>query len=338
MRKTRTVTGAASALGMLLLILDTKTALSGASEGLSLCIRTVIPSLFPFFVLSVLLTSSLSGMGIKVLRPLCRLFRIPRGAETILLVGFLGGYPVGAQSVSEEFRRGQLTADDARRMLAFCSNAGPAFLFGMAASLFPFPWMPWALWGVHILSAILVGILIPGGSNRSINPEAVKPMTVTAVMNRAIRVMATVCCWVILFRVVIAFLTRWLVWLLPAAAQVIISGILELSNGCISLCSIQNIGLRFVLCSGFLAFGGMCVMLQTLSVSAGVDTRLYFPGKVLQTVISIPVAMVVQTALPDQMNWDIPPSIPIFLLIAVIFPFFLIKMRNFSGNLSLVGV
>ena len=48
---------------MLALILDGRTAIDGARQGIELCLRTVIPSLFPFFVLSILLTSSLLGMA-----------------------------------------------------------------------------------------------------------------------------------------------------------------------------------------------------------------------------------------------------------------------------------
>ena len=48
-------------LGMLLLILDSGTALEGAKEGLVLCVSSVIPALLPFWVLSSLLTGSLWG-------------------------------------------------------------------------------------------------------------------------------------------------------------------------------------------------------------------------------------------------------------------------------------
>ena len=51
--KTNKLACTAAALGMLVLILDSKTALAGAREGIDLCIRTVIPSLFPFFLFFV---------------------------------------------------------------------------------------------------------------------------------------------------------------------------------------------------------------------------------------------------------------------------------------------
>lgn len=338
MKKSQAIAGCGAALGMLLLILDTKTALAGAQEGLEMCIRTVIPSLFPFFILSILLTSSLNGAPIPLLRPIGKFLGIPEGNESILAVGFLGGYPVGAQSIRDAWSRGQLQDKDARRMLSFCNNAGPAFLFGMASSLFPYGWMPWALWCIHILSAFLVALLIPGKPEPAIAPGSTKPLTVTASMTQAVRIMAQVCGWVMVFRVIIAFFARWFGWLMPTSAQVILSGLLELSNGCCSLVSVENVGLRFVICSGFLAFGGLCVTLQTMSAAEGLDMGLYFPGKLLQTALSFSFSCLIQFRLPADMVWKIPVIIPIILALLTIFPPLLVKIRNRSGNPAILGV
>ena len=56
------ITGIFSCMGILVLILDGKTALAGAMAGMELCMKTVIPSLFPFLFLCSLLTNSLWGL------------------------------------------------------------------------------------------------------------------------------------------------------------------------------------------------------------------------------------------------------------------------------------
>ena len=121
------------------LIVDSQSALMGAREGLELCIKTVIPSLMPFFFLSVLLTNRLSGKKISMLRPLGRILRLPEGAESIFLIGILGGYPVGAQAISQAAQAGSLDRSNAKRMLGFCSNAGPSFNFGILGRMFSSP-------------------------------------------------------------------------------------------------------------------------------------------------------------------------------------------------------
>lgn len=283
--------GVCTTLGMLVLILDGKTALRGAQAGIELCLKTVVPSLFPFFLLSILLTDSLTGISFPLLRPLTRVCGVPDGTESLLLSGFLGGYPVGAQCVCAAYRSGHLSARDAERMLAFCNNAGPAFLFGMISSVFPGQAYIWALWVIHILSALLTAWSLPGkpAKIRTLSPK--KSITISLALQASIRVMATVCGWVILFRVIIAFLRRWFLWLLPVEMQVLVTGLLELSNGCCELHTVTGINLRFLICSVFLAFGGVCVTMQTVSVTSGLSLRYYFSGKVMQALFSLILSM-----------------------------------------------
>ncbi len=287
-------TSIAGAVGMLLLILDTRTAFNGAKDAIELCLRTVIPSLLPFFVFSTLLTSGLTGMNLRILKPFGALLRIPKGAEPIFLVGALGGYPTGAHAVADGFTSGQISKQDARRMLGFCSNAGPSFLFGIAGLCFTSPERPWILWSIHLLSALLTGMLLPGGSRNVTTLSRNKAVTLPAALKRSLQTTAQVCGWIVIFRVLLAFLQRWFLWLFPPIHQILTHGFLELTIGCLSLVLMESEGLRFILCAGFLAFGGLCITMQTMSVTAPVGMGMYLPGKLLQMLISILLAAVYQ--------------------------------------------
>lgn len=282
-----------------LLIIDARTALQGAVEGIELCIRTVVPSLFPFFVMSILLTGSMTGQKISGLRPIGQLCGVPEGGEALLLVGLVGGYPVGAQSVCQAYRAGQLSERDAKRMLGFCNNAGPAFLFGMTAALFRSPIVPWVLWAIHIFSALITAFLLPGKNHSTVELHPCKKITLPQAVEQAVKIMAGVCGWVVLFRVMITMLRRWCLWLLSKKAQIAITGLLELSNGCCDLANLSGEGLRFLLCACFLGFGGLCVAMQTVSVTSGLGTGAYFPGKVMQGILSFLLAAIAQRFLFD---------------------------------------
>ena len=147
---------------MLVLIFDRGLAVKGAQEGVDLCIRTVIPSLFPFILLSMLLTRETSGTS-RWLLPISELLGIPQSVQSLLIPAFLGGYPVGAKCIHDLYRNGQLQKQQAERLLSFCSNAGPAFLFGMLSGFFPDRKNLWLLWLIHILSSILTGFLFSTG-------------------------------------------------------------------------------------------------------------------------------------------------------------------------------
>ena len=273
-------------VAMSVLLLDTKTALYGVSQGVQLCIQTVIPSLFLFIFISIVLTSAMSGRTFAILRPICRPLGIPEGAESLLIMGLIGGYPVGAQCVAEAARSGAISTGCGRRLLSFCSNAGPSFIFGIGSILFSKVWMCWALWGIQIASALTVGILMPGADESAKTFKPGNRYSLSQALQKAITVMAMICGWVVIFRVIIAFVNLWFLWFLPDWAVCLFCGTLELANGCCSLAKIANEQLRFILCAVFLSFGGICVSMQTYSVTEGVDSSLYLPGKLLQTVIS----------------------------------------------------
>lgn len=318
-------TGIGAASAMAILILDGKTAITGAQDGIALCLQTVIPSLFPFILLSILLTNTLLGHAIPLLRPLGRLFHLPSGSESLLICAFLGGYPVGAQTVSSLFQNGQLPRSTADRMLTFCNNAGPAFLFGMTAAVFPQAWVPWTLWGIQIISALLVARLF---LRTDIEIPYLSPSSsqrISSVLMTSIRVMASVCGWVVLFRIIIAFSKRWFLWLLPNDIQILITGLLELSNGCCELPGISSPELQFLICCGMLTIGGLCVTMQTLSVTAGLSPRFYIIGKLVQTVFSILLALTVILK-------SIIPTVPFVLL------FLFTKMQNRDRIPETVGV
>lgn len=311
----KVATGILSAIGMFLLIIDSKTAIASGKEGIQLCIQTVIPSLLPFFVISGFLCRNLAGISLPILRPVSRLCGIPAGTESLLLLGFLGGYPVGAQNIQECEKLGVLDKNAAKKMLGFCNNAGPAFIFGMAGSLFSGTYVPWALWLIHIASAVIVGILLPGRINGNCRPVKILEDTFIKDVEKSVKTMANVCCWVILFRVVISFCKRWFFWLFPVEAQVLLTGIAELANGVVDLTCIPYQGLRFVLCSVMLGFGGTCVAMQTVSITESLGTGYYFPGKLLQGFVSFLLSVLIQPILFSSTEIY---TIPIALLVCAV--------------------
>lgn len=312
-----------SCAGMLLLILDSKTAIRGMREGIALCLNSILPALYPFCVLSILITGSITGTRIHLLSPLCRICRIPPGCESLFTVGILGGYPVGAQNVMFACREQNLSQTDANRMAIFCNNAGPAFIFGILGSVFPNPVYLWLLWGIQILSALITGMLIPGGSCREQSLRQSNRTTFTGAIHTAAKGMVSICSCVVLFRMVLEFLSRWFLWLLPTVLQVAVSGILELSNGCLVLSSVENLHSRFILAAGLLSFGGICVWMQTISICSELNLKAYLPWKVVQSIIAAGLAsisvLVVRSGFPISM---------VFLLSALLLPVFTLGLRK----------
>ena len=319
MMNTRKFTISAVIFSTALLILDSRTAFSGAAEGLDICTRTVIPSLFPFFVLSIYLTGQ--NIGFPGLTALCRLFRIPGKCGSILISSFLGGYPAGAKSVADAYHSGCISRNTANRMLTFCNQAGPSFLFGMVALQFPERKYPWLLWAIQFFSALAVSWMFPPTDDTANVAVNLKPPTLSGALRGAITVTASVCGWVIIFRVIIAFFSRWFFWILPEQSQAFLAGVLELANGCASLSAVENVYTRFFLAAIMLSFGGICVTMQTASVTEGLDFGYFLKGKLLQTLIAVSFAAIA-AGYPAAAT----AGCLIFCMI------FLMKRRNKTGN------
>ncbi len=283
-------TAVITSAGLLLFILDTKTVLLGATGAVELCLKTVIPSLFPFFILTGILTNSLIGIKFPGLGRLGRLCGIPTGAESILLLGLLGGYPVGAKCINDCHKQGALDKLSCERMLGFCSNCGPSFLFGICGSIFSGAVTPWVIWAIQILSALLTGILLPKQKSSAAAIAPRRQATIQESLKNSIKIMAEVCGWVIAFRVLIQLADKWVLWLLPDWLRVLLIGVTELANGCSVLQSITFEPLRFVLCCCIMSFGGLCVFMQTLSATILCGIGMYLPGKLIQCLLSFPLA------------------------------------------------
>lgn len=317
---------ALAVLGMVILVLDTRTAVKGASEGIISCISTVIPSLLPFIFLSCWLNGPAAGAGDHVPKGIAKIVGVPEGAGTILISAVLGGYPAGAQAIYSAYGNGTLKKTDAERNLAYCNNAGPAFIFGMTGHLFSQRFAPWLLWSIHIISAFMVSIIFrPQGESIRGDKATSKPPE-NIVLYTA-KIMCTICTWVIMFSVLLTYLDVWIGTRMPTAVRAVLVGTLELVNGCCSLPQVTDARIRFVILSGMLAFGGVCVTMQTVSAIKDLSIRYYIKGKILQTIFSV-----VLSSSFVYHQW----YLMFILLIPVLF--FMVQNKNKGRNMEAIRV
>lgn len=314
-------------LAMFILILDSKTALTGALEGIRLSIYTVIPALFPFIFLSSVLVSKAQGYPHRYSEFFHRICGIPQGAEDLLVVSFIGGYPVGASCVANACKDGLLPRKQAERLLGFCSNAGPAFIFGIGSTLFPSPLYCFAVWATHIISALFVGMVLPGKSV-SIGKIRKNEKTVSQALNNSIKTVCLIGGWIVLFRIILSFLQRWILWCVPREFSMILGGLLELSSGCCELSGIPDPGIRFILFCAFLGFGGICVMMQTASVSEGLSIRYYTIGKLLHALLSANISAILAPVIFPESTVCGITVIPVFVISALFMTIYLIIRKK----------
>lgn len=281
------------AIMLFMLILDAQTAILGAAEAVDLCIRTVIPSLFPFIFISGFFRMIWQNATNPILKLLGKLCKLPTGSENLFLLGIIGGYPVGAKCVYDSYCDKTIDYNSANRILCFCNNAGPAFIIGIVGSLFARDSLSICIWVIQIMSAIIVGAVLPVKNAANTNEPQVKKTSITILLQNAIRAVANICGWVIIFRVLLVVLNKWVLWLLPDYLQVTLAGTLELTNGILMLSIISSPYLQFILANIFLSLGGLCIALQTKSMAPIFDYTNYYIGKLLQASVCLILSSVI---------------------------------------------
>lgn len=102
----------------------------GAFDGIEYCLKILVPSLFPFMVLSSLLINCGASDFVKrKMRFITKIFpHSPPDMITVLLLCLTGGYPVGAKCISALYQSGKVTENQAERMSLWAVGAGPGFL------------------------------------------------------------------------------------------------------------------------------------------------------------------------------------------------------------------
>lgn len=284
-------------------------------EALEMCARLLIPSLFPFFVLSGYLNRvGLPGLLGRVFAPFAaRLFGVSGAGASAFVMGLLGGYPAGAAYIADMERSGSVTAREAERLLAFCNNSGPAFIVG-AVGLGVFGSVRYGLmlYGIHVLAAFFTGLVFRGkhpcGEIQDVQLDTADPATaLVGSVRQAAASILSVCGFAVCFSVLLRILDANGALSLfcgavaarfgfePRFVRAMLTGLLELGSGAAAMQGLRPAPASFALAAFLLGWGGLSVQFQTLAVLAESKAKgaLHLTGRLLSAVFAAVMAYVV---------------------------------------------
>ena len=293
----------------LLLILYPETAAEGISEGINLCVETVVPSLFPFLLFSSVLSES--GVLDKLIR-ICdkiadMMFKLPGTAVPIIFMSMIGGYPVGAFLIKRAFEKKELTASQGRRMLVFCVNPGPAFAVSAVGSmLIGSQKAGLIIYASTVISSLLLGVLTRFvSSEESIspsagieNPERKDIYTVISEsVNSGTRAIVNICMWIIVFSCLNGLIEK-----LPLNQSFVqfFYSFSEVTNGVITVLKSFPVPLA----SGVISFSGFCVHLQILPCIASLKMKYkhFLTARIIAASLSTMLSYLLFKTFPISIN------------------------------------
>lgn len=253
------------------------------------CITALVPSLFPFMVLSSFAVYSGAGdlFGRCFDFPARFLFRLPSVCVFPIIMSFIGGYPTGARCASLLLSEGKINEEQAGRMLLFCVNPGIAFvvtfLGGGILQSFSLGWLLfWAITLSGMILGILSGLRSPIPEKRVQNSQAAHKGALILSVSDASKSVCVMCACIMLFAGFTALLRgsgilrflsgalRAVLPVTPMESAALLSFLLEVTGG-------TGAAAQFRVSPPFysfgLAFGGLCVHLQVFSFFRALPVR-----------------------------------------------------------------
>ena len=278
-----------SAIGVCLILYPKNTA-EGIKNGFLLLGNNLIPALFPFMVLS----SYISGSNISVMisrffeKPFRKIFRISGYGIIPFILGSIGGYPVGAKTVSEFYESGKFSQNDADRLLYWCINPSPAFLVtAVGTFMLGNTKSGFLLYFSCLLASLTIGFFCRFLSDGEIRPIEIrtnkaKENIFVKSVSKGSEGMLSICGWVLTF-CVLASLCDALNF--PYSISYIIKSVGEVTTGCKNAVSA---GLSLPVIAGISGFGGFAVICQCASYSSvcKVEMKYLICSRIINSALS----------------------------------------------------
>ncbi len=255
-----------------------------AAEGLNLWLNTIVPSLFPFMVISSWLSFGFSSEGTAFDKITFFLFGVPARYMILFPISILSGYPVGAKIISDLYNKKAISKDTAEHLLSFCNNPGAIFIISAVASSILSDRAS-AVFFIYIciFSSLVTGMLFnfvfPAETFRAKSICMPSTTNIHSAISSAIGSILLVGGCVIFFSVIAKSVSLFL-----SSQNILfntfISGVLEFTQG-IKQASALNREIAYPVICAILCWGGLSVHLQTAAIigDCGIDIKKYIIGK-----------------------------------------------------------
>lgn len=292
----------------------------GIKDGLALSGNNLIPSLFPFMVLSsYIVNSSVSDIMAKFLnKPAIKIFKTNGYGLCAVLLGFLGGYPIGACAVTDFYKQEKISKEQAQSLFLWCVNPSPAFvIISIGAFMYNRIKLGIILYASIVSASIVTGIAISFFIKKAYTPpipirDNKSENTFVNSVKSASQAMLSICSWVLVFSAVGAIVTEYF----PLSLGTVFKALSEVTTGCYTFATLK---LPMPLTCGILGFGGFAILFQITDYlhQCSVKPQFFLCTRILNGALSTFICSLILKMFPE--------SIPVFAHITikgVVFPLY----------------
>lgn len=240
----------------------------GVGEGIEMCTKTLLPSIFPFMFFSSLIMNLkiIDGFFKKMTKISKLFFDLPSVAMPIIIMSLIGGYPIGAFLIKNAFEKGKISALQGKRMMLFCVNPGIGFTYSLiGSSLYNSFEIGIILFVISVLSALIIGFFTrfyeDGEDYTKVESFINSKMSASEALLDSINVsthnIANVCVWVIIFSCISALAD---ILLLNKPVLDFLKMVSEVTNGVM----ISKKDYSIYILNSVVGFCGFCIHMQIM--------------------------------------------------------------------------
>ncbi len=332
------------------LILKPEVAAEAVLSSLKITVSRVIPSIFPFMVLSDFVLSCTSS---KITKNKAKRNTIIKKLW-VILIGNVSGFPVGAKSTAELYLSGEIDKRGAAMLSVLSGNAGISFVLSyVGTNLFSSSRIGLILYLSQLFGSVITATAysvinrgkvtskdgVPLNKNSFLR-KSTEESFISAVSGSALSALS-VTAFITVFGVIIKYVKYFVekIHLTPTNSQLLTaatSSILEISNGCMDASTLRS-PYCFALCAFAIGFSGMSVIFQSMVYlkKANISAALFISLKFVQGSISMFVTYGLLKVFPvvtQVSTWNLDSTsftkITSLAVLAVILLYFLICFKK----------
>lgn len=153
-----------------IVLINSSEAAEAVRKGITICLESVIPSLFPMIFLSQLLIKSggADEIGRLLDKPTKILFGLPGVCGAAILTSLTGGFPAGARAAETLYQTHSISQKEGERLAMFAFCSGPGFTIGfVGAVLYGNKTVGVLILTAQVISSIIIGMLLNVFGGRS---------------------------------------------------------------------------------------------------------------------------------------------------------------------------
>lgn len=243
----------------------------------------VLPTLFPFFILSDLFINyGIVDLISELFKKIMALFNLSGNCSFVLLGSFISGIPSGAKYTKQLLDNGDITVDEANHLITFTHFSNPLFIIGTIGSvLLNNIKLGYIILISHILGNIIIGFLfrkriyiekenisfkkafLAMHKKRISNKDNFITILANSIYN-TIDILFLLLGIIIIFLLLSSFISKFIA---NEFILLLLKGIMEMTQG-VKYVSNSNLSLllKTIFITFFISFGGLSVHLQISSI------------------------------------------------------------------------